>query len=293
MTTILDGKGLAQKLRGKIREEVARLTSEGRRAPHLAAILVGEDGASKTYVNSKERDCEYVGFSSTVHRLAADTTEEDLLALIGSINNNPDIDGLIVQLPVPKHIDAEKITEAIHPDIDVDGFHTISVGKLTKGEDTYISATPFGIIMMLEDYGIETSGKHCVVIGRSNIVGRPMSILMSRNGYPGNSTVTLTHSRTKNLKEFTLQADIVIAALGIPEFLTDDMVKEGAVVIDVGITRVDADNDKGYVLKGDVDFDSMKDKTSAITPVPGGVGPMTRYGLLFNTMKSYKKKMGI
>ena len=281
------------KLRVKVKAEVEALTANGQRPPHLAAILVGEDGASKTYVNSKERDCEFVGFESTVHRLPADTSEKDLLDLIESVNANENIDGLIVQLPLPKHMDSEKVTEAINPLIDVDGFHTISVGKLTKGEDTFISATPFGIIMTLEDYGIETEGKHCVVIGRSNIVGRPMSILMSRSGYPGNATVTLCHSRTKNLKGFTLQADIVIAALGIPDFLKADMVKDGAVVIDVGITRVDADNPKGYVLKGDVDFEAVKDKASAITPVPGGVGPMTRYGLLFNTLKSYKIKMGI
>ncbi len=293
MTTILNGKELAMKLRVKVKAEVEALTANGQRPPHLAAILVGEDGASKTYVNSKERDCEFVGFESTVHRLPADTSEKDLLNLIESVNANENIDGLIVQLPLPKHMDSEKVTEAINPLIDVDGFHTISVGKLTKGEDTFISATPFGIIMTLEDYGIETEGKHCVVIGRSNIVGRPMSILMSRSGYPGNATVTLCHSRTKNLKGFTLQADIVIAALGIPDFLKADMVKDGAVVIDVGITRVDADNPKGYVLKGDVDFEAVKDKASAITPVPGGVGPMTRYGLLFNTLKSYKIKMGI
>ncbi|MFY0643612.1 MAG: bifunctional 5,10-methylenetetrahydrofolate dehydrogenase/5,10-methenyltetrahydrofolate cyclohydrolase [Bacteroidia bacterium] len=292
MTTILNGKELAQKLREQIKIEVEQLRSTGNRAPHLAAILVGEDGASSTYVNSKERDCEFVGFDSSVHRLSAETTEEDLLSLISDINNNADIDGLIVQLPLPKHIDAEKVTEAISPDIDVDGFHTNSVGKLTKGEDTFISATPFGIIKVLEEYGIETSGAHCVVIGRSNIVGRPMSILMSRSGYPGNSTVTLCHSRTKNLEEFTRNADIVIAALGIPDFLKADMVREGATVIDVGITRVPADNKRGYVLKGDVDYDNMVDKCGAITPVPGGVGPMTRYGLLFNTLKSYRQKMG-
>lgn len=293
MTTILNGKELAQKLRGKIKTEVESLLSAGKRAPHLVAILVGEDGASKTYVNSKERDCDFVGFNSTVHRLPDTTSEQELLDLIDSINNNPEIDGLIVQLPLPKHIDSEKVTEAIDASIDVDGFHTISVGKLTKGEDTFISATPFGIIMMLEEYGIETSGKHCVVIGRSNIVGRPMSILMSRSGYPGNATVTLCHSRTQDLNSFTSSADIVIAALGIPDFLKADMVKEGAVVIDVGITRVDADNDRGYVLKGDVDFEAVKGKASAITPVPGGVGPMTRYGLLFNTLKSYKQKNGL
>lgn len=293
MTTILNGKELAKKLRVKIKGELAELRTKDLRAPHLAAILVGEDGASKTYVNSKERDCEFVGFESTVHRLSAHTTEIELLNLINEINNNDDIDGLIVQLPLPKHIDSEKVTEAIDPKIDVDGFHTISVGKLTKGEDTFISATPFGIIIMLEEYGIETEGKNCVVIGRSNIVGRPMSILMSRSGYPGNCTVTLCHSRTKNLKEFTLNADIVIAALGIPDFLKGDMVKEGAVVIDVGITRVPTDNEKGYVLKGDVDFDAIYEKSAAITPVPGGVGPMTRYGLLYNTLKSYKQKMNL
>ena len=292
MTTILNGKELAQKLREQIKIEVEQLRSTGQRAPHLAAILVGEDGASTTYVNSKERDCEFVGFESSVHRLPADTTEVDLLSLIEEINSNEEIDGLIVQLPLPKHIDAEKVTEAISPRIDVDGFHTNSVGRLTKGEDTFISATPFGIIKLLEEYGIETSGAHCVVIGRSNIVGRPMSILMSRSGYPGNSTVTLCHSRTKNLEEFTKNADIVIAALGIPDFLKADMVREGATVIDVGITRVPADNKRGYKLKGDVDYESMVDKCGAITPVPGGVGPMTRYGLLFNTLKSYKQKMG-
>ena len=293
MTTILNGKELALKLRHEIKAEVESIRAKGNRAPHLAAILVGDDGASTTYVNSKERDCEFVGFDSTVHRLAADITESELLNYISEINNNSDIDGLIVQLPLPKHIDAEKVTEAISPDIDVDGFHTNSVGKLTKGEDTFISATPFGIVKLLEEYKIETSGAHCVVIGRSNIVGRPMSILMSRSGYPGNATVTLCHSRTKDLAYFTKNADIVIAALGIPDFLKADMVKDGAVVIDVGITRVDADNAKGYVLKGDVDFDQLKSKCSAITPVPGGVGPMTRYGLLFNTMKSYKKKMNL
>jgi methylenetetrahydrofolate dehydrogenase (NADP+)/methenyltetrahydrofolate cyclohydrolase len=293
MTTILDGKALALTLRGKIKEEVLTLKASGNRAPHLAAILVGEDGASKTYVASKEKDCEYVGFESTVLRLSAETSEAEVLQQIASINENPEIDGLIVQLPLPKHINATKITESIRPEKDVDGFHTISVGKLTKGEDTYISATPLGILMLLEEYDIPTEGKHCVVIGRSNIVGRPMSILMSRSGNPGNATVTLCHSRTRNLKDFTLSADIVIAALGIPDFLTADMVKPGAVVVDVGITRVDADNKNGYVLKGDVDFEAIKDKASAITPVPGGVGPMTRYGLLHNTLKSYKLRLSI
>ena len=293
MTTILDGKSLALKLRGDIRAEVDAHLVKGLRAPHLAAILVGEDGASKTYVNSKEKDCEYVGFHSSVHRLKSDVSEADLLEFIRSINNNSDIDGLIVQLPLPKHIDATKITEAINPEIDVDGFHTISVGKLTKNEDTYISATPFGVIKLIEEYGIETKGKHCVIIGRSNIVGRPMSILMSRGGSPGECTVTLCHRYTKNISVHTKMADIVIVAVGIPKFLKGDMVKPGAVVIDVGITRVETNNDKGYELVGDVDYDAVKSQCSAITPVPGGVGPMTRYGLLFNTLKSYKKKQGL
>jgi methylenetetrahydrofolate dehydrogenase (NADP+)/methenyltetrahydrofolate cyclohydrolase len=291
MTTILDGKALALKLRGKIKEEVEALRKAGHRAPYLAAILVGEDGASKTYVNSKEKDCEYVGFESIVHKLSADTSEEDLLNLIETINNDKNIDGLIVQLPVPKHIDATKIIESIDPEIDVDGFHTLNVGKLTINEDTYISATPFGVIMMLEEYGIETKGKHCVVIGRSNIVGRPMSILMSQGGR--DATVTVCHRYTKDIGAFTSMADIVIVAVGIPDFLTADMVKEGATIIDVGITRVDADNKRGYVLKGDVDYEAVKEKSGAITPVPGGVGPMTRYGLLFNTLKSFKKKHNI
>lgn len=291
MTTILDGKALALTLRGKIKEEVEALRKAGHRAPHLAAILVGEDGASKTYVNSKEKDCEYVGFESIVHKLSADTSEEDLLNLIETINNDKNIDGLIVQLPVPKHIDATKIIESIDPEIDVDGFHTLNVGKLTINEDTYISATPFGVVMMLEEYGIETIGKHCVVIGRSNIVGRPMSILMSQGGR--DATVTVCHRYTKDIGAFTCMADIVIVAVGIPDFLTADMVKEGATIIDIGITRVDTDNKRGYVLKGDVDYNSVKEKSGAITPVPGGVGPMTRYGLLFNTLKSFKKKHNI
>lgn len=293
MATILDGKSTAIALREELAVEVNKVLEAGHRPPHLAAILVGEDGASKTYVRSKELDCERVGFKSSVHRLDETTSEVDLLNLIESINNDATIDGLIVQLPLPKHINATKVTETINPAIDVDGFHTISVGKLTKGEDTYISATPFGIIMLLEKYNIETSGKHCVVIGRSNIVGRPMSILMSRNANPGNCTVTICHSRTANLEEFTTKADIVIAALGRPLFLKENMVKEGAVVIDVGITRVNADNEKGYVLQGDVDFENLQSKCAAITPVPGGVGPMTRYGLLHNTFKSYKTRLGL
>lgn len=288
MTTILDGKSLALTLRGKVKDEVETLKEAGHRAPHLAAILVGEDGASKTYVNSKEKDCEYVGFESSVYKLSADTSEETLLNLIDTINKDENIDGLIVQLPVPKHINATKIIESIDPEIDVDGFHTLNVGKLTINEDTYISATPFGVIMMLEEYGIETKGKHCVVVGRSNIVGRPMSILMSQGGR--DATVTICHRFTEDVGRFTKTADIVIVAVGIPEFLTADMVKEGATIIDVGITRVDAHNNRGYILKGDVDYEAVKEKSGAITPVPGGVGPMTRYGLLYNTLKSFKKK---
>ena len=288
MTTILDGKALALKLRGEVKDKVLTLKEAGHRPPHLAAILVGDDGASQTYVASKERDCSYVGFESTVHLLPASTSEEEVLKLIDSINNNTNIDGLIVQLPLPKHINSTKVTEAIDPEIDVDGFHTISVGKLTKNEDTFISATPFGVVMLLEEYGIETRGKHCVVIGRSNIVGRPMSILMSQGGR--DATVTICHRYTEDVSQFTKNADIVIVAVGIPEFLKPDMVKPGSTIIDIGITRVDADNKRGYVLKGDVEFEGVKEKSGAITPVPGGVGPMTRYGLLFNTLKSFKKK---
>lgn len=291
MTTILDGKALALSLRGKVKEEVAALRTNGHRAPHLAAILVGDDGASQTYVANKEMDCEFVGFQSSVHQLPADTTEEALLSLIATINHNEGIDGLIVQLPVPKHIDANKIIESINPAIDVDGFHTLNVGKLTIHEDTYISATPFGVLILLEEYGIDTRGKHCVVIGRSNIVGRPMSILMSQGGK--DATVTICHRYTPDVAAHTKIADIVIVAVGLPGFLKADMVKEGATVIDVGITRVDADNSRGYLLKGDVEYDTVKEKCGAITPVPGGVGPMTRYGLLHNTLKSYKKKLNL
>lgn len=291
MGTIIDGKALALKLRESVKEEVASIVSQGHRAPHLAAIIVGEDGASKTYVNSKERDCEFVGFESTVHRLPAETTEEELLELIASINADKNIDGLICQLPVPKHINATRIIENIDPSIDVDGFHTLNVGKLSINEDTYISATPLGVIMMLKEYGIETKGKHCVVIGRSNIVGRPMSILMSQGGR--DATVTVCHRHTPDVSKYTKDADIVIVAVGIPEFLKADMVKEGATIIDVGITRVDADNKRGYVLKGDVDFEAVSAISGPITPVPGGVGPMTRYGLMHNTLKSFKNKFGI
>lgn len=287
---ILDGNKLAKQIKEEIKEEVSKLTASGKRAPHLAAILVGDDGASETYVNAKAKDCERVGYSSTVLRYNSDTSEKELLAKIEEINNNPDIDGLIVQLPLPKHISALKVTETISPNKDVDGFHTTNVGKLTKNLPTFISATPYGIVQLLKRNHIDTSGKHCVVIGRSDIVGRPMSLLMSRNDNPGNCTVTICHSRTKNIEQFTKMADILIAALGKPEFITADMVKEGAVIIDVGITRVnDSTKERGYSLKGDVKFDEVAEKASHITPVPGGVGPMTRMGLLQNTLKAYKQ----
>jgi methylenetetrahydrofolate dehydrogenase (NADP+) / methenyltetrahydrofolate cyclohydrolase len=286
--TKLNGKEVSKAIQVEIALEVEQITSSGKRPPHLAAILVGEDGASKTYVKNKELACERVGFSSTLLRLDSSTSEDELLTKIREINSNDEIDGLIVQLPLPKHISENRVTQTIDPSKDVDGFHDVNVGKLTKGEDTFISATPFGIIQLLDRYNIDTSGKHCVVVGRSNIVGRPMSILMSRNGNPGNCTVTVCHSRTQNLADFTRMADILIVALGRAEFVTGDMVKPGATVIDVGISRVDADNPRGYVLKGDVNYESCDQVAGAMTPVPGGVGPMTIIGLLQNTLKSYK-----
>lgn len=285
---LLNGKEQSDIIKGEIATQVSEIVSSGKRAPHLAAILVGEDGASKTYVKNKELACQKVGFTSTLLRYDATITEEELLNKIEEINNDDEIDGLIVQLPLPSHISENKVTQAINPAKDVDGFHDVNVGKLTKGEDTFISATPYGIIQLLDRYKIETSGKHCVVVGRSNIVGRPMSILMSRADNPGNCTVTLCHSRTKNLADFTRMADILIVALGRAEFVTGDMVKPGATVIDVGITRVPADNERGYVLRGDVEFDSCAAVAGAITPVPGGVGPMTIIGLMQNTLKSYQ-----
>lgn len=290
---LLDGKKLADELKQEIAQEVAALVSEGKKKPHLAAILVGNDGGSLSYVGHKVKACEQVGFNSTLlHFEDTSITEEFLLNEVKKLNENPDIDGFIVQLPLPKHIDADKILLAINPEKDVDGFHPVNVGKLTLGLPTYVSATPLGITKILERYNIETSGKHCVVIGRSNIVGRPMSILMSGQSKTGNATVTVCHSRTQNLKDICLQADIIIAALGKPEFLTGDMVKQGAVVIDVGTTRVaDASKKSGFVLKGDVKFDEVAPKCSAITPVPGGVGPMTVVSLILNTLKAAKKEV--
>jgi methylenetetrahydrofolate dehydrogenase (NADP+)/methenyltetrahydrofolate cyclohydrolase len=282
---ILDGKKVSNQIKEEITVEVAKMKQQGEKVPHLAAVLVGNDGASLTYVGSKVRSCKKIGFESTLIHLPEETTQEELLKQVDQLNNDPDIDGYIVQLPLPKHIDEEKVLMAVDPDKDVDGFHPTNFGKMALDMETFISATPFGIMELLKRYQIETEGKHTVVIGRSHIVGRPISILMSQKGSPGNSTVTLAHSRTKNLKELTLQADIVISALGVPKFLKADMVKEGVTIIDVGITRVpDNTYEKGYYITGDVDFENVSKKASYITPVPGGVGPMTIAMLLKNTL---------
>jgi methylenetetrahydrofolate dehydrogenase (NADP+)/methenyltetrahydrofolate cyclohydrolase len=287
---LLDGKKTANDIAKEIAIEVSFLLSNGGKKPHLAAILVGGDGASETYVNAKVKACEKVGFESTLIRLDTTVSESHLLAEIEKINSNPDIDGLIVQLPLPSHIDEMKVTQAIDPTKDVDGFHPQNIGRMALNLPTYLPATPAGILELLERYHVETSGKHCVVIGRSHIVGSPMSILMARNNYPGNCTVTLTHSKTKNLKEITKTADILIVALGKAEFVTADMVKDGVCIIDVGITRVKSNNTKsGWKLLGDVAFDEVAEKSSFITPVPGGVGPMTIAMLLKNTLVSAKK----
>ena len=286
---LLDGKKTANDIKEEIEIEVATLVDAGGKKPHLAAILVGIDGASETYVNAKVKACEKVGFNSTLVRFDSDVTENKLLAEVEKINNNSNIDGLIVQLPLPKHIDEMKVTEAILPTKDVDGFHPANIGRMALNLPTYLPATPAGILELLERYKVETIGKHCVVIGRSHIVGSPMSILMARNANPGNCTVTLTHSRTKNLKEITKTADILIVALGKAEFITADMVKEGVTIIDVGITRIKSDKTKsGWKLLGDVDFEGVKEKCNFITPVPGGVGPMTIAMLLKNTLISAK-----
>ena len=286
---LLDGRQTSAKIKQEIAELVSKMKKENIRPPHLAAVLVGSDGASMTYVGAKVKACELVGFKSTLIKLPQSTTEEILLEQIEALNSNAEIDGFIVQLPLPKHIDENKILMAIDPNKDVDGFHPVNVGRLTLDLPTFISATPFGIMELLERYAIPTSGKHVVVIGRSHIVGRPMSILMSQKRKAGDATVTIAHSRTKDLKSLTQKADIVIAALGIPEFLTSDMVKDNAVIIDVGITRVTDDaKKKGYRIVGDVDFKSVSKKASHITPVPGGVGPMTIAMLLKNTLLARK-----
>lgn len=284
---ILDGKLAAQAIKDALKLDVAQRANEGKKIPHLAAILVGNNGASETYVAAKVKACEETGFKSTLVRFNSDIDESTLLEEIDSLNDDPDIDGILVQLPLPKHIDAKKVIDAISPNKDVDGFHPASVGKMVEGLPTFIPATPYGIMLLLKHYKIQTKGKHAVVIGRSNIVGRPMSILLSGNSNPGNCTVTICHSHTTNLKELCLQGDIIVAALGIPEFVTADMVKPGAVIIDVGITRVEDNTRKsGFRLKGDVAYAEVADKTDWITPVPGGVGPMTIAALMKNTYQA-------
>lgn len=288
---LLDGKKTSQDIKQEIAVEVKKRKDKGLKIPHLAAVIVGSDGASMTYVNSKVKSCQQIGFNSTLIELPEDTTEEQLLHEIDALNKDADIDGFIVQLPLPKQIDEQKVLMAVDPDKDVDGFHPVNVGKMTLDLPAFLPATPAGIMELLERYEIETSGKNVVVIGRSHIVGRPMSILLSQKRKVGNATVTLTHSRTKDLPSITREADIVIAALGMAEFLTGDMVKEGVTIIDVGITRVpDATKKRGYRLAGDVDFDSVSEKASYITPVPGGVGPMTIAMLLKNTLQACQNR---
>ena len=286
--TILDGKKTSNDIKGEIALSVKEIVSSGSRPPHLAAVIVGEDGASLTYVGSKVRACKKVGFDSTLIKLSENISEQELLLKVKELNENDAIDGYIVQLPLPKHIDSQKILMAVDPSKDVDGFHPTNFGKMALNLPTFISATPYGIMELLDRYNVETSGKHTVVIGRSDIVGRPISILMSRKSNPGNSTVTLAHSRTKNIEDLTLQADIIISALGVPNFVKADMVKQGSVIIDVGITRVTDDSKKGYKIVGDVDYENVSKKSSFITPVPGGVGPMTIAMLLKNTLLAYK-----
>ncbi|RZS99994.1 bifunctional 5,10-methylenetetrahydrofolate dehydrogenase/5,10-methenyltetrahydrofolate cyclohydrolase [Aquimarina brevivitae] len=282
---ILDGKKVSNDIKDEITVEVKKMKDRGEKVPHLAAIIVGNDGASLTYVGSKVKACERVGFESTLVKMPSTTSEIELLAKIKELNNNTDIDGFIVQLPLPPQIDTQKVLMAVDPDKDVDGFHPMNFGKMALDMSTFIPATPFGILELLERYNVDTKGKHTVVIGRSHIVGRPMSILMGRKGWPGNSTVTLTHSHTKNITQITSQADIIISALGVPNFLKAEMVKDDAVVIDVGITRVtDESRERGYRIVGDVDFEKVSKKASYITPVPGGVGPMTIAMLLKNTL---------
>lgn len=289
---LLDGKLLSQQIKQELAAEVAEIKAQNGKIPHLVAILVGTAGRSETYVASKMKSCEEVGMTSTLIRFDDSVTEDELIAAVQEVNNNPDMDGLIVQLPLPTHVSADKVMETIDPAKDVDGFHPINIGRMAKGLPAYISATPQGILEMLKRYNIETAGKHCVVVGRSQIVGLPMSILMQRNTNPGNCTVTLTHSRTQNLPEICRSADILIAALGRPEFITAEMVKEGAVVIDVGLERVpDATKKSGFALKGDVKFDEVAPKTSFITPVPGGVGLMTICSLMQNTLKAARKEV--
>ena len=288
---ILDGKATSDKIKLEIAQMVKERVANGGKRPHLVAILVGNDGASQTYVANKERACAQVGFNSTLHRFPAEITQEELIKKIEIINQNDDVDGLIVQLPLPAHIDEDAVINAIHPSKDVDGFHPENVGKMTLGLPTFVPATPYGILRLLAEYGVETSGKHCVIIGRSNIVGRPLANLMSLKDNPGDCTVTICHSHTKNIENYTKQADIIIAALGSPGFVKGDMINEGTVIVDVGITRIsDPTKKSGYRLEGDVDFDSVAPKASYITPVPGGVGPMTIVSLMVNTLKAAEGK---
>lgn len=289
---IIDGKTISADIKKEIAAEVAGLIDKGRRAPHMAAILVGHDGASETYVASKEKNCHSVGITSSVYRYEENISEQALLEVISFLNQDEEIDGFIVQLPLPKHMNVDRIIAAIDPEKDIDGFHPMNMGRLVLGEDTFIPATPYGIMELLQRSGIDTVGKNCVVLGRSNIVGTPMSLLMSRNNSHANATVTLCHSKTRNLADITRQADILIAAIGKPEFVKEDMVKEGAVVVDVGIHRIEDPSKKnGFHLCGDVDYAEVAPKCSAITPVPGGVGPMTIAALLMNAMKAYRKRM--
>lgn len=288
MAQILDGLKVSKEIKQEIRADVEKIVANKRRPPHLVAILVGNNGASIAYVNNKIKDCKEVGFKSSLVKFPSTVSESELLEKIDELNKSKDVDGFIVQLPLPKQIDQEKIIMAIDPRKDVDGFHPENFGKMALEMDTFLPATPYGILTLLERYGIETKGKHCVIIGRSRIVGKPMSILMGRKDFPGNSTVTLTHSYTPHIEKFTQNADIVITALGDPNFLKAEMIKGGTVIIDVGITRVDDASEKGYLLAGDVDFESCKTKASWITPVPGGVGPMTRAMLMKNTILAYK-----
>jgi len=291
-TKIIDGKLIANNIKTEIAAEVLKMIDNDERAPHLAAVLVGSDPASETYVNSKSKACHEAGFTSSLYKQSENTTEKELLELIGFLNNDPEVDGFIVQLPLPKHIDVQKVIAAISPAKDVDGFHPVNIGRMLLNEPTYLPATPYGILQLLERYNIDTEGKNCVVLGRSNIVGTPMSVLLSRNANPGNCTVTLCHSKTQNLKEICAQADILVVAIGKPEFVTADMVKDGAVVIDVGIHRVSSAQTKsGFRLIGDVKYDEVAPKCSHITPVPGGVGPMTIAGLMLNTLKAAKKEI--
>lgn len=289
---ILDGTAVSAHIKEQLKKETEELRSRTGKTPHLAAVLVGNDPASEAYVGSKVRTCAELGYASTLLRFESSLTQEELLAKVKKLNENPEVDGILVQLPLPKHISEDAVINAIDPSKDVDGFHPISQGKMVLGQPTFLPATPYGILLMLEHYGLDLSGKHCVVIGRSNIVGTPMSVLLSRNTKTGNATVTLCHSRTKDLKSFTLQADVIVAAIGRPKFVTADMVKEGAIIIDVGINRIeDPSRKSGSRLVGDVDFDNVAPKCSYITPVPKGVGPMTICGLMKNTLEAAKKRV--